>query len=374
MVRRRALTAVIGNSSIVSEHLRTDGLPHVTLPTGEQYLKRIAYLAEVRNRALRPLEDPESPASGITFDKLLYINDVVFDPVDAANLLLSTNVDDDGKAQYRAACATDFIMPFKFYDTFGTRDLEGYSIGVPIFPWFSNAGSAGSRQDVLLQTDAVRVRSCWGGMVAFDALFFQHQNSSTGIKDNFSAGSLTVPGFEGDRQRVVRFRSDLDPFWDSSECCLIHADLQEPRGHDLSAPTGVYINPYVRVAYDVNTLSWLAFTRRFERLYSPIQRFLCWASDMPGYNPRRTEEAGQLVVNRVWVYNMEEWNATGVVSGGYQDVERIAQPGGFCGARKFLALPEGENGAHWFNNGTPDDPDDPSGKGIPVAWRNRTDS
>ena len=55
----------------------------------------------------------------------------------------------------------DFINPFKFYGTFASRDLEGYSMGLPIYPWFSSAGKAQSRQDVLDQKDAVRVRSCW---------------------------------------------------------------------------------------------------------------------------------------------------------------------------------------------------------------------
>ena len=46
-------------------------------------------------------------------------------------------------------------------------------MGFPIYPWFSSAGKAQSRQDVFDQKDAVRVKSCWGGMVAFNAKFFQ---------------------------------------------------------------------------------------------------------------------------------------------------------------------------------------------------------
>lgn len=93
-------------------------------------MKRIAFLAEVRNRALRPLEaDPL-----MRFDKLLFINDVIFDPIDAVQLLFSTNIDASGRAQYGAACAVDFINTFKFYDTFATRDFEGYAMGIPFFP------------------------------------------------------------------------------------------------------------------------------------------------------------------------------------------------------------------------------------------------
>lgn len=39
-------------------------------------LRRIIYLADVRNRALKPLEDLNK--AGIKFDKLLYLNDVIF--------------------------------------------------------------------------------------------------------------------------------------------------------------------------------------------------------------------------------------------------------------------------------------------------------
>ncbi|KAH0559356.1 hypothetical protein GP486_004132, partial [Trichoglossum hirsutum] len=123
------------NSSIVSEHLPMDEVPSVTLPSGKKYVKRMAYLAEVRNRALRPL-DRGSPPPGQhasppvgRFDKLLFINDVIFDPSDAVQLLFSTNLDPStGLTSYRAACAVDFVLPFKFYDTFATRDLEGYSM------------------------------------------------------------------------------------------------------------------------------------------------------------------------------------------------------------------------------------------------------
>lgn len=158
----------------------------MTIPSGEQRLKRIAYLAEVRNRALRPLDDPASPAYSVHFDKLLFLDDIAFDPIDAANLLFSTNMDEEsGKTKYEAACAVDFINPFKFSDTSATRDAEGHSMGTPFFPWFSNSGEAQSRHDVLDQRDAVRVRSCWGGMVAFQGKWFQPDgvDTSMGVAD-----------------------------------------------------------------------------------------------------------------------------------------------------------------------------------------------
>jgi hypothetical protein len=100
---------------------------------------------------------------------------VAFDPLDALQLLFSTNQDpkNDHKPRYRAASAVDFINPFKFYDTYAMRDLEGYSMGLPFFPMFSDSDSGQSRKDILAGKDAVPVRSCWGGLFAFDAQFFQ---------------------------------------------------------------------------------------------------------------------------------------------------------------------------------------------------------
>ncbi|KAL4732900.1 cryptococcal mannosyltransferase 1-domain-containing protein [Aspergillus similis] len=294
------------NKSMVFEgNLDLDSLPSVTVPGGSKRVRRIEYLAEVRNRALRPLDaHPE-----VVFDKLLYLNDIVFDPIDALQLLFSTHVDDNGVAQYRAACAVDFINPFKFYDTYATRDLQGYGMGLPFFPWFSNAGNGLSRKDVLSGTDSVRVRSCWGGMVAFDAQYFQSQTADPA------------------RNQTLRFRASDDAYWEGSECCLIHADLQDvPINPEEITDTGIYMNPFVRVAYDGSTLSWLGLTRRPERLYSFIHKFLNPLVGLPRFNPRRTEVLGQRVIETVWI---PDGNDDG--GGSFQEVKRIASNDGFCG-------------------------------------------
>ena len=286
-----------------------DDVPHVKLPDGSERVKRIAFLAEIRNRALEPLEE-ENPH--VKYDKILYLNDVIFDPVEAAQLLFSTNLDKNGRTSYRAACAIDFINPFKFYDTFAARDSEGYSMGVPFFPWFAGSGSGSSRKDVLDGKDAVRVKSCWGGMVAFDAKPFQ----------------ATTP---------LRFRATEDLYWDASECCLIHADLMS---QDISLDqdgfeVGIYMNPFIRVAYSQRTLSWLHFTRRFERLYTIPQTIINRIVGLPWFNPRRTEEAGQKVEQSVWVFDktLEE-------GGSFQMQEREATGAGFCGRRGLQLIRE----------------------------------
>lgn len=305
---------------VFEDHIDFAELPHITTPNGSERVKRIEYLAEVRNRALKPLE-----TSTTTFDRLLYLNDVVFHPIDAAQLLFSTHTVADGKADYRAACAVDFINPFKFYDTFATRDIEGYSMGLPFFPWFSANGDEQTHQDVLDGKDAVRVRSCWGGMVAFDARFFQRtggRHDDLVTAGNQSPSNLSAP---------YRFRAEKELYWDASECCLIQADIQNPEPGN----SGIFMNPFVRVAYDTKTLSWLGFTRRFERLYTPIHFLLDIMTNAPTYNPRRNEVPWQQVVETVWVPD-----ETSKQGGSFQKVTRIASHTGFCGRFGLTVIKE----------------------------------
>jgi Cryptococcal mannosyltransferase 1 len=303
---------------VFEEKLSPEAVSHIQLPDGTTRIKRIAYLAEVRNRALGPLT-----SSTVKYDRLLYLNDIVFDPVNAAQLLFATNAG-SGRAEYRAACSLDFSNPFKFYDTFASRDLEGYSMGLPIYPWFSSAGKAQSRQDVFDQKDAVRVRSCWGGMVAFDARFFQSTPDEFDELD--AAGRIDGANLTG-----VHFRAEQDLFWEAAECCLIQADIQKPDETD----TGIYMNPYVRVAYDTTTLSWLGWTRRIERLHTPFQYLINVIVGLPRYNPRRAEQAWQEVQEKVW------WpDATLPTGGSFKTMERIASHAGFCGTRALQVLKE----------------------------------
>ena len=61
----RACANCLGNSTIVYEDLDLSTLPRITLPNGETRVKRITFLAEVRNRALAPLN-----TSDVRFDRL----------------------------------------------------------------------------------------------------------------------------------------------------------------------------------------------------------------------------------------------------------------------------------------------------------------
>lgn len=400
---RELETRLTCQSSLVSEHLDLAQMPHVITADGIPRLKRIAYLAQVRNNALRPLDDPSSTAYDTHFDKLLYINDVIFDPLDAAQLLLSTNRNDRTmRTEYRAACAVDFINPFKFYDTFATRDLEGYNMGVPFFPWFTGAGRAQSRKDVLAQKDAVRVKSCWGGMVALEAKWFQprlapelgaslSQLGSDEVKSTAEVAN-DVPDWRhsGSLEKVdlndltfdpeastlssrsdntttssLRFRAETDTYWDSSECCLIHADLTALASGVLgSGDTGIYMNPYVRVAYSKSTLIFLGFTKRFERLYTPIHTLVNWIAQRPSFNPRRLQQPGDEIIDQVWMWDESSLEAIrndtvadlpDGLQGGYQEVKREALPGQFCGSRNLLYINEHrrEGESNWAREKVP---------------------
>lgn len=379
-----------------------NSLPKVVLPTnGKEFVKRIAYLAEIRNRALAPMLD-----STKYYDRVLFLNDVYFNAKDAMRLIWGTNnVGPNGEAVYKAACAADFMKTWKYYDTFATRDAEGYSIGVPLYPWFTGAGEAVSRRDVLDGKGAVRVKSCWGGMVALDGWYFQPQHHAarsepaTEPAPTVQATALTPP---------IKFRSaENETFWDASECCLIHADiLAAPPSpqyaaltsfvSETTAPdkdnTGIFLNPYVRVSYSASVHKWAPVTQRFERLFTPIQILINHFAHLPRFNPRRLEIPGQTVTDRRWVrmnplvdsppppanpaLGDEEntWQGNGVRrslqrrsnekhtvvrppsywsdEGYWEDYERVSKPGEYCGVRQFTVMKEkkrgeGDDGGMW---------------------------
>ncbi|KAG0639101.1 cryptococcal mannosyltransferase 1-domain-containing protein [Tuber brumale] len=314
--------------SIVSTTLPLAAIPRVKLPNNKTYIKRITYLAEVRNRALLPLlgyipslvrwgitgppeipkahkpvpgenesteweqvpenidpkDAPALPGRWVKdpqlYNKVLFLNDVVFDPVQALHLLFSTN-----QGKYEAACGMDFINPFKYYDTFATRDIDGYNLGVPFYPYFAPGRSREALQGA---TDAVPVLSCWGGIVAFQAKVFT-------------------------RKDPVLFRSSKEPYWDASECCLIHADIH--------APNATYMNPYIRVTYDLGTFGWLPMIKRIEKLFAGPHWLMGKLVGMPWSGERR------------------------------KDVDN----GGYCGSWKLLVMKEGEEGRGWRNLPVPKD-------------------
>lgn len=180
-------------------------------PRGRKELRRIPYLSRLRNLSLEPLHT--LARNGIYFDKILFLNDVVFTTNDVTTLLHTRG------GNYAAACALDFSKAPSYYDTFALRDSEGHEAVMATWPYFRSHAS----RSALKRGDAVPVSSCWNGMVIMEAGPFYHKTLPLhfrGISD-----SLALSHLEG------------------SECCLIHQD------NPLTQKHGVYVNPHVRVGY-----------------------------------------------------------------------------------------------------------------------------
>lgn len=201
-----------------------DGPGWITVD-GKRMMRRIPWLAQLRNMNIRPLT--ALAAKDVIFDKILFLNDIVFTSSDALELLHTHN------GHYAAACGFDYSRPWPvsvaFYDQFATRDSNGHELMSLYHPYFAE----GRSRDALLQGSPVPVKSCWSGIAAFDAAPFQ------------------------DLGRPLRFRAVNDSlaeyYLEASECCLIHYD------NPISSFKGVWMNPKVRVGY--NTLRYDAVHR-----------------------------------------------------------------------------------------------------------------
>ncbi|KAL1301582.1 hypothetical protein AAFC00_005815 [Neodothiora populina] len=192
----------------------------------------------MRNLSLQPLY--ELATNGTVFDKILFLNDVVFDTEDFRTLL-NTN-----QGHYGAACSLDFSKPPDFYDTFALRDAEGHEPLMMTWPYFR----ARKSREAMKANGPVPVVGCWNGMVVMDAAPFY------------------------DSKNPLRFRGVPDSLAKShvegSECCLIYAD------NPLAKESGIWVNPRVRVGYNdaayrrMSPLlynDWLSSFRIFSKLW-----------------------------------------------------------------------------------------------------------
>ncbi|EAS34576.3 polysaccharide export protein [Coccidioides immitis RS] len=181
---------------------------------GKKELRRIPYLSRLRNRVMDELTALASRTEAKrTFDKVLWLNDVVFTAHDALNILGTREGD------YAAACSLDFSKPPAYYDTFALRDSSGAKAITHTWPYFLSSMS----RHAMMAGFPVPVQSCWNGIVAFDATPFYERPPLVfrGISDGLAKYHL-----------------------EGSECCLIHAD------NPLTPVKGVWLNPDVRVGYN----------------------------------------------------------------------------------------------------------------------------
>ncbi|KAJ0147006.1 hypothetical protein CTA2_848 [Colletotrichum tanaceti] len=329
---------------IVSEgQVDYSAFPHVTLPDGSQRLKRLAYLSEMRNRALYPLDQSgQDPKVGtVKYDRILFLNDALFAPVDAAHLLFNTNAGQDGVAHYLSACSLDYDWnPFLEYDLYAQRDAQGYSNGIPIFPYFTAQGRAASRRAMVSQTDAVPVKSCWGGMVAMQAKWVQNAGDTMPTKDwRAVAHHVIDPDHPHNVTAPVRFRYEPELYFDACECCLFLADVTTVADKAGEPDMGVFVNPYVRVAYRKRTQRLEPLVRRWERLLALPQGIITRLSRFPTPNPHRQVVEGQRFAEEIYQRRQ-----------GWKMVERTGRNGMFCGVREMQLIKEGpRNGRNWEN-------------------------
>ncbi|KAJ5919741.1 hypothetical protein N7454_009576 [Penicillium verhagenii] len=142
-------TIILSPVTHEDEMAATPGEGWVQTPKGDMELRRIPYLSRTRNMSLKPLE--ELAKQGVTFDKILFLNDVVFTPNDVFELL------DTNDGSYAAACSMDFAKPPSYYDTFALRDASGHEAMMTTWPFFRDATSRKAVKDL----SPVPVQSCW---------------------------------------------------------------------------------------------------------------------------------------------------------------------------------------------------------------------
>ncbi|KAF6825993.1 polysaccharide export protein [Colletotrichum plurivorum] len=266
-------------------------------------MRRISYLARERNLAMKPLEDLASPQQqegshpSRKFDKVLWFNDVVFEPLEVSMLL------DTRGGDFAAACSMDFTLWPYYYDTFALRDDRGLKTASWYWPWFHSSRARASAAAM----QPVEVRSCWNGIVAFDAAPFYDNGDRPPLRFRAVDDSLAALHLEG------------------SECCLVHADNQ------LSRKKGVWLNPNVRVGYnepvfeqvrmDVFPTPKVAFVgvwaNRYLRVRNSIQltlerwmierRVRRWVDETPANGPPRSEPGEMCLINEMQIMWMNGW-------------------------------------------------------------------
>lgn len=124
----------------------------IMTPRDRMELRRIPYLARLRNLVMEPMYRLEE--AGERFDKILFLNDIVFTNEDVRRLLSTRG------GEYAAACSLDFSEPPAFYDTFALRDIEGQEALMQTWPFFR----ASKSRSAMKANRPVPVKSCWNGM------------------------------------------------------------------------------------------------------------------------------------------------------------------------------------------------------------------
>ena len=229
---------------ILSERTHKDELESsvgegwVETSRGRKEVRRIPYLANLRNKAMAPLRDM-SKEKRRRYGKVLWINDVVFTVDDVLSLL------DTRGGEYAAACSMDYAKPPAYYDTFALRDSEGHEAASSTYPFFKSKAS----RNAMIKGHPVPVQSCWNGMIAFDADAFTSNNplQFRGVSDTLAEYHL-----------------------EGSECCLVHYD------NPITNTKGIWVNPSVHVAYTSQAYDLIHHTSSYPPSLANAYRGMWW--------------------------------------------------------------------------------------------------
>lgn len=172
-------TIILNDTTHVHEIAKPSAWPGwIDTPRGEKESRRIPYVSRLRNLSLKPLE--ELAKSGSTFDKILFLDDVVFTVWSALSFILRTspvpmcslleqprdvlNLLYTNDGDYAAACALDFAKPPRYYNGFALRDSNGDEPMMQVWPYFRSWQSRAA----LKASKPVPVWSCWSGMGEYE--------------------------------------------------------------------------------------------------------------------------------------------------------------------------------------------------------------
>ncbi|KAH6907061.1 cryptococcal mannosyltransferase 1-domain-containing protein [Coprinopsis sp. MPI-PUGE-AT-0042] len=222
--------------------------------------ERIAYMAELRNEAMKPL-----------FELVVWINDVFWDWRSLVHLINTRQGD------YDLVCGLDFDG-VGMYDTWVMRDACGRPTK-EIWPYVASTSNNAGTISNIRHNQPFEVASCWNGLAVFDAGWFLADTPPNSKKPK--AKDADAPPFP------LRFRDDPEGCTES-ECYLSSLDL-----HYWSKPErpSVWVNPSVMSAY--TPLQYL-FHTRLEQLTLSIPWKIIW-QDLIG-----NVLFGGLVVDRFW--------------------------------------------------------------------------
>lgn len=310
-VERNVELQDVSHEAMIKQGPGPEGSGWIQTSREKKEFRRIPYLAGLRNTVMEHMKEvgkrEENPRR---FDRVLWLNDVVFQTSDILALLATHN------SSYAAACSLDFSKPPSYYDTFALRDSSGAKPITDTWPYFLSLQS----RRALMANSPVPVQSCWNGMVVFDAEPF-YENVVTG-KESKEKSALAFRGVDDSLAQM---------HLEGSECCLVHVD------NYLSAEKGVWLNPSVRVGYNgdayaiVNPqgthgpLDWPSprdkffglWTNRAARVLGRPRRFLentvvhwrlsGWQRQKNANGQKNTEEGSQCLVNEMQVLAENGW-------------------------------------------------------------------